>query len=245
MIPYFSRHSEIKEIDFLEGVMIPVNKPVDWTSFDVVAKIRNRIRRGLNIKKIKVGHSGTLDPFATGLLLICTGKATKQLTSLTLEDKVYSGIIRFGGITATYDHTSPVEEEKDISSLTLELIQAEAKQFIGAIDQQVPAFSAIKMDGKRLYELARSGKKVEAPVRKVMIHSFELGTLTSGSASFQVHCEKGTYIRSLAHDLGQSLGCGAYLTSLKREKIGKYDLADAWDMNDLIAEIDRLTEIDQ
>lgn len=221
--------------DFVEGVRIPIDKPVDWTSFDVVAKLRGQLRRTLGVKKIKVGHSGTLDPFATGLLIICTGKATKELGELTGLDKVYSGKMRLGARTATYDLTSEPYDHKSIENITVEKLLGAASELTGEIEQQVPAFSAIKRDGKRLYELARKGEEFVPPTRKVNVYSFEITDFNKEEVGFRIHCGKGTYIRSLANDMGIILGCGAYLTELRRESIGGITLKDAWSLDELIS----------
>lgn len=237
MIPYLGKEKDPAQFDFARGTMIPVDKPVDWTSFDVVAKLRNSIRRSLGVKKIKVGHSGTLDPFATGLLLICTGKATKELTELTGKDKVYTGKIRFDGKTPTYDLTSEVTSSYKTDHLDLGVIKTGAATFVGLIDQQVPAFSAVKKDGKRLYKRARAGEEIDLPVRKVEIYSFEIMDWDGVEAGFRVHCGKGTYIRSLANDLGAHLGSGGYLTSLRRTAIGEHTIEEAWPLMKLVENI--------
>ena len=242
MIPYLSKDRSVSDFDFQKGVMIPVDKPVDWTSFDVVAKLRNGLRKACGVKKIKVGHSGTLDPFATGLLLICTGKATKSLTELTGRDKVYTGKMRFDGNTPSYDHTSEVIQTFRTDHLDLSQIKKASDKFIGSIDQQVPVFSAVKKDGKRLYKYARAGESVELPVRNVQVYSFEILDWNGVEASFTVHCGKGTYIRSLAYDLGTSLNCGGYLTELRRTAIGDHTIDDAWSLLELSGKISELPE---
>lgn len=232
---YFPKDFEEKEMpDFISGVRVPVDKPVDWTSFDVVAKLRNQLRKTLGIKKIKVGHSGTLDPFATGLLIICTGKATKELGELTGKDKVYTGTIQLGAKTLTYDNTSEPYDHRSIAHISRDEILAAASKLTGEIEQQVPAFSAVKQEGKRLYEKARKGEDFIPPTRKVMVYSFEISDFHQGEVKFRVHCGKGTYIRSLAHDMGEILGCGGYLSSLRRESIGEVSVGDAWSVEGLI-----------
>jgi len=234
MSTYFPRGTYDSLPDFAEGVCIPVDKPEGWTSFDVVAKLRNTLRRYLGVKKFKVGHSGTLDPFATGLLLICTGKATKELGEMTLADKVYTGKMRFGGWTATYDLTSEVLDPVDVIDLDPDELRESVRAFTGWIDQQVPPFSAVKLGGQRLYEKARKGVEVQAPVRKVQVHSFDITYVHGREAAFRVHCGKGTYIRSLAHDLGKVIGCGAFLSELRREAIGDHSVTDAWPLDELL-----------
>ncbi|RMD68393.1 MAG: tRNA pseudouridine(55) synthase TruB [Bacteroidetes bacterium] len=230
----------LSERDFLSGEILLVNKPEGWTSFDVVSKIRNRLRKVLGVRKIKVGHSGTLDPMATGLLIIATGKATKQLHELQGLPKEYEGTLVLGATTPSYDAETEVDQEYDWEHITLEQLEQARQRFIGEIEQVPPIFSAIKVDGQPLYKRARRGEAVEVEPRKVTIYEFELTRLELPRVHFRVACSKGTYIRSLAHDFGQALGSGAYLTALKRTAIGPYRLEDAWELDDLIAELDRL-----
>lgn len=209
-----------------QGKIFLIDKPLDWTSFDVVNKIRWNIRKSYSIKKIKVGHAGTLDPKATGLLIVCTGKFTKQIDKIQAESKVYTGTIKLGATTPTYD----TESEEDIlfptEHITEELVNLATKQFIGEIEQYPPIHSAIKQDGKRLYELARVGKEIELKARKITIFDFKITQINLPFIQFKVHCGKGTYIRSLAHDFGKALNSGGYLTELRRTKIGDYSVSD-------------------
>lgn len=202
------------------GQVILIDKPYDWTSFDVVRKIRNLIK----IKKI--GHAGTLDPLATGLLILCTGKYTKKINEYMAREKEYIGTIMLGAITPTYDLESIPEQFKDISLITEEQIRDAAKLFTGNILQKPPVFSAIKKDGKRAYELARRGKEVELEPRPITVSKFDI-VYEAPLVKFTIVCSTGTYIRSLAHDLGQALGCGGYLDSLCRTRIGEFHLKDA------------------
>lgn len=211
-----------------------VNKPLEWTSFDAVRKIRNLIR----IKK--VGHAGTLDPLATGLLIICTGKFTKKINEYMAQEKEYTGTFTLGATTPTYDLESEPEKYKDISSISQEDIFNATKQFIGEIMQVPPAHSAIKIDGKRVYELARQGKEVKIDPRKITIKEFEITKIEMPVVSFKVVCSTGTYIRSLAHDFGAALGCGAYLSSLCRTRIGEHKLEDAKTMSEWEEEIKKI-----
>lgn len=206
---------------FEEGRMILINKPIKWTSFDVVRKIRNLIR----VKK--VGHAGTLDPLATGLLIICTGKFTKKINEYMAQEKEYTGTFTLGATTPTYDLESAPENIKPVDSLTEQKIIAATKEFIGEIDQVPPAHSAIKIEGKRVYESARKGIIVELKARKITIKDFQITKVELPLISFLVICSTGTYIRSLANDFGEKLGCGAHLSSLCRTRIGNHKLEDA------------------
>ena len=206
---------------FEEGQLLLINKPLRWTSFDAVNKIRNITRAK------KVGHAGTLDPLATGLLIICTGKFTKKINEYQAQEKEYSGTFTLGASTATYDLESEPGNFKPFEYLTELEISSAAKKFTGEILQTPPAHSAIKMEGKRVYELARQGKEVKLEPRKIFIKEFEIIKIELPLVYFRVVCSTGTYIRSLAHDLGEVLGCGAYLSSLCRTRIGNFLLQDA------------------
>jgi tRNA pseudouridine55 synthase len=230
-VQQFVNISEEKKATFEEGKVILIDKPIHWTSFDVVRKIRGSIR----IKK--VGHAGTLDPLATGLLIVCTGKFTKQINEYMAKEKKYTGTFTLGYITPTYDLESIPEQAKDFSFLTEELLQKTTQQFIGEIDQYPPIYSAIKKDGVALYELARRGEEVELKARKITIHQFDITKTVLPIVHFKVTCSTGTYIRSLAHDFGGVLGCGGYLSSLRRTKIGEFGVEDAMGMEDFIESI--------
>jgi tRNA pseudouridine55 synthase len=206
---------------FEEGQVLLIDKPLEWTSFDVVRKIRNLI----GIKK--VGHAGTLDPLATGLLIVCTGKFTKRINEYMAQEKEYTGTLTLGATTPTYDLESEPVNFADTTSITDENIHSATKQFIGEIMQVPPAHSAIKIDGKRVYELARQGKEVKIDPRKITIKEFEITSIAMPVVSFRVICSTGTYIRSLANDFGAALGCGAYLSSLCRTRIGEHRLINA------------------
>jgi tRNA pseudouridine55 synthase len=210
-----------------EGQVLLINKPLKWTSFDAIRKIRSLI----NIKK--VGHAGTLDPLATGLLIVCTGKFTKRINEFMAQEKEYTGTITLGATTATYDFESEPENLKDFLHITAEQIQAVTHQFTGVIMQVPPIYSAIKKDGERLYELARRGETVELEPRKVTINEFEITSVSPPVLTFRVVCSTGTYIRSLANDVGVALGTGAYLSSLCRTRIGNFLLKDALDVDQL------------
>lgn len=210
-----------------EGHVFLIDKPLDWTSFDVVNKIRWNIRKTYDLKKIKVGHAGTLDPKATGLLLICTGKLTKRIDEFQAQEKTYTGTIKLGVTTPTYDLESEEDQTFPTDHFTEEMIHEATKQFIGEIEQFPPMHSAIKVDGKRLYELAREGVEIERKARKITIHDFKITKIDLPFVDFECHCSKGTYIRSLAYDFGKALNSGGYLTGLRRTKIGDFDVINA------------------
>lgn len=213
--------------DFLNGEVLLIDKPLNWTSFQVVNKLRWEIRHAFNIKKIKVGHAGTLDPLATGLLVICTGKMTKQINTFQGQDKEYTGTFVIGSTTPSYDLETEIDHTFPTDHITDELIHQSTQQFIGDIEQFPPVFSAIKKDGKRLYEFARAGEDVEITSRTVTISEFEITKIDGNNIDFRVVCSKGTYIRSLAQDFGKALHSGAHLSVLRRTKIGSFDVANA------------------
>ncbi|MDH2207529.1 MULTISPECIES: tRNA pseudouridine(55) synthase TruB [Empedobacter] len=210
-----------------EGHVFLIDKPLDWTSFDVVNKIRWNIRKAYNLKKIKVGHAGTLDPKATGLLLVCTGKWTKRIDEFQAQEKTYTGTIKLGVTTPTYDLESEEDHTFPTEHITEEIIHEATKQFIGEIEQFPPMHSAVKVDGKRLYELAREGQEIERKARKITIHDFKITKIDLPFVDFEVNCSKGTYIRSLAFDFGKAVNSGGYLTALRRTKIGEFDVINA------------------
>jgi len=218
--------------DYTEGQVLLIDKPLEWTSFQVVNKIRWLIRKQFGIKKIKVGHAGTLDPLATGLLIICTGKFTKKIDSYQAQEKEYTGTFTLGATTPSYDLETEIDATFDISEINSEMIHANTQQFIGDIEQQPPIFSALKKDGKRLYEFARSGEKVEIPKRKIHISNFEITRVALPHVDFRVVCSKGTYIRSLAFDFGKALNNGAHLSGLRRTRIGQFSIEKSVTMED-------------
>ncbi len=233
--------NSIAPYDFEEGALLLIDKPLGWTSFDVVNKIRYALKKHLNIKKIKVGHAGTLDPLATGLLLVCTGKYTKQIDSLQAMQKEYTGTFKLGATTPSYDAETAEEHFFDTSKLCAEDLETARPRFIGEIDQFPPIFSAIKVDGKPLYESARQGKTVEVKSRKVTIFDFQLQEIRWPFVDFRVQCSKGTYIRSLAHDFGKALNNGAYLSALRRTAIGNYSVKEAWNLEEFILSLQKST----
>lgn len=219
--------SDLQHLNFEEGAVLLINKPLRWTSFDAVRKIRNLIK----IKK--VGHAGTLDPLATGLLIVCTGKYTKKINEYMAQEKEYTGTFTIGATTPTFDLESDPENFRSFSHLSELDIQQAIQQFIGEIQQVPPIHSAIKKDGKPVYLLARKGVEVILEPRKVTIKQFEVDASQLPIVSFKVVCSTGTYIRSLANDFGTALGCGAYLSSLCRTRIGAFQLSDAISIQDL------------
>ena len=215
------------EEDFLNGQIILIDKPLEWTSFQAVNALKWAIRKKFNLKKLKIGHAGTLDPLATGLLIICTGKFTKKIPELQGQIKEYTGTFTLGATTPSYDLETEVNQIFPTEHLTETSIRNVPNQFLGEIEQVPPVFSALKKDGKRLYELARKGEEVEVQARKIEILEFEITRIDLPEVDFRVVCSKGTYIRSLAHDFGKALGSGAYLSALRRTKIGDYNVNNA------------------
>jgi tRNA pseudouridine55 synthase len=214
--------------DFLEGQVLLIDKPLSWSSFQAVNKLKYLLKRKYDLpKKFKIGHAGTLDPLATGLLIVCTGKFTKRITEIQGQAKEYTGTFTIGATTPSYDMETEVDATYPTDHVTAALIQNTTQQFLSEIDQKPPIFSAIKKDGKRLYEHARAGEEVEIAFRKTTIHEFEITRIALPEIDFRVVCSKGTYIRSLAFDFGKALNSGAYLSVLRRTKIGDYDVANA------------------
>ena len=221
-------------INIKEGELILIDKELNWTSFDVVNKIRYAIKKKFDIKKIKVGHAGTLDPLATGLLIICCGKMTKSINNFSAMNKTYTGKITIGSTTPSYDLETKPNVHYPIEHINEKLILKTAKKFVGKIFQTPPMFSAIKKDGVRLYNLARQGKEIKIDKREVSIDSFEIISFNLPEISFNVNCSKGTYIRSIAHDFGKELNSGAHLSELRRIKIGDYSVKDSVKVMDFI-----------
>lgn len=224
-----------KQENFLAGQVLLIDKPLEWTSFDVVKKVRN------NIKIKKVGHAGTLDPLATGLLIVCTGKMTKSIDSFMGQEKEYTGTFTLGQTTPTYDLESEPTEAVSIEHITAKDLEIARQQFVGEISQTPPIHSAVKVDGKRVYELARKGEEVKLKSRQVIISEFEFTKVDLPTIEFRVVCSKGTYIRSLANDFGAVLGVGAYLSSLRRTRIGEFSVEKAYQLDNLIDFLKELT----
>ncbi|WP_421810228.1 tRNA pseudouridine(55) synthase TruB [Flagellimonas sp.] len=213
--------------DFLNGQILLIDKPLEWSSFQAVNALKWAIRKKFDLKKIKIGHAGTLDPLATGLLIICTGKFTKKIPELQGQIKEYTGTFTLGATTPSYDLETEVNQTYPTEHLTETSIKEATKEFLGEIEQIPPIFSALKKDGKRLYELAREGKEVDIKSRKITISEFEITRIQLPEVDFRVVCSKGTYIRSLAHDFGKALGSGAHLSALRRTKIGDFNVNNA------------------
>jgi len=219
---------------YKNGQVLLIDKPLTWTSFQVVNKLRWEIRQRFDIKKIKVGHAGTLDPLATGLLIICTGKQTKQIDTYQGQVKEYTGTFTLGGTTPSYDLETEINNTFPTAHITEELLHETTKQFVGEIQQKPPIFSAIKKDGKRLYELARKGETTEIKERTVTVSSFEITKIKLPEVEFRIICSKGTYIRSIAFDYGKALNSGGYLSALRRTKIGNFSVDDAFSVEEFI-----------
>ncbi len=220
--------------DFKQGQILLIDKPLEWTSFQAVNKIKWMLKKNFGLKKIKVGHAGTLDPLASGLLIICTGKFTKKISELQGQVKEYTGTFHLGATRPSYDMETEVDATFPIDHIDVDLIQNTTNQFTGEIDQKPPIFSALKKDGKRLYEHARKGETVEIPTRRITIQEFEITSINLPEVEFRVVCSKGTYIRSLAHDFGKALESGAYLSALRRTKIGDFEVENAISPNDFV-----------
>lgn len=222
-----------KVFSFAEGELLLIDKPLTWTSFDVVGKLRNSMKP----LKLKVGHAGTLDPLATGLLIVCTGKLTKTIDNIQAEDKEYTGIITLGSTTPSFDLETEIDQTFDISSITEQDILNTAKSFEGELDQFPPAHSAVQINGERAYQKARRGEEVELKSRRVFIHEFEVEKIEMPHVFFRIKCAKGTYIRSIASDFGLRLNNGAHLSALRRTMSGAYHVNDSWNLEELIQKI--------
>ncbi len=216
--------------DYLAGQMVLIDKPLGWSSFDVVKKIKHLISKKYNLKKLRVGHAGTLDPLATGLLIVCTGKFTKRISEIQGKEKTYTGTITLGGTTPSYDLETEVDNDYKTSHITKELIHQTTKQFIGEIDQKPPIFSALKRGGERLYEKARRGEEIMIESRKIFVREFNIISIENLTIAFEIKCSKGTYVRSIANDFGTALNSGGYLSSLCRTAIGDYELSKGIDI---------------
>lgn len=225
--------------DFKNGQLLLIDKPLEWTSFDVVNKLRYALKKQYDLKKIKVGHAGTLDPLATGLLLICTGKFTKRINELMGMEKEYTGSITLGATTPSYDLETEVDQAFPTDHISEEDIRKATAKFEGEIEQIPPNFSAIKKGGKRAYELAREGKDAKLQPRPVFIHEFKITSIEMPVVHFRVRCSKGTYIRSLAHDFGRALNSGAHLSSLRRTAIGEYRVENAQSIEQFLKSLER------
>lgn len=220
--------------EIINGKIILIDKPLHWSSFQAVNKLKWAILKKFKLKKVKIGHAGTLDPLATGLLIICTGKFTKKIEEIQATSKVYIGKITLGATTPSFDMETETNAVFPTSHITPQLVEQVRNQFVGEIQQYPPIFSALKKDGKRLYEFAREGKEIDVEARKVSIYDLKLDFISSNELSFEVHCSKGTYIRSLANDIGKALQSGGYLSYLRRTKIGDFSVENALSPEDFV-----------
>ena len=227
--------SEIETFDFQKGEILVFDKPLDWTSFDMVHKVRYIICKKLRIKKLKVGHAGTLDPKATGILVLCTGKATSKIESLQADEKEYIATLKIGATTPSYDLESAEDQQFETAHITKDLLDTVLRNFVGTIEQVPPEFSAIKIDGKRAYEYARKGIALQIKSKTLEIKEIDVLNFSLPEVKLRIVCGKGTYIRALARDIGESLGSGAYLTGLRRTRVGNYDLNQAINLADFLA----------
>ena len=217
--------------DFIGGEILLFNKELEWTSFDVVNKVRYILCQKMGIKKMKVGHAGTLDPLATGLVILCTGKATKQIETLQLGEKEYLATLKLGATTASFDLETEEDSSSDYSHVTVELLEEAIQRFVGEIDQVPPVFSAVKVKGRRAFDYARNGEDVKLRAKRIVIRKITVEEFNLPEIKLRISCGKGTYIRALARDIGEQLKCGAYLTALQRTRIGDFELKDAFDVN--------------
>jgi len=220
--------------EIINGKIILIDKPLHWSSFQAVNKLKWAILKKFKLKKVKIGHAGTLDPLATGLLIICTGKFTKKIEEIQATSKVYIGKITLGATTPSFDMETETNAIFPTEHITPQLVEQVRNQFVGEIQQYPPVFSALKKDGKRLYEFAREGKEIDVEARKVSIYDLKLDFISSNELSFEVHCSKGTYIRSLANDIGKALQSGGYLSYLRRTKIGDFSVENALSPEDFV-----------
>ena len=227
-------------MDFVAGEVLFVAKPLEWTSFDLVSKVRCKLTRALKVKKLKVGHAGTLDPLATGVMIICTGKSTKLIDTYQYQSKEYIATLSLGATTPSFDLEMPVDETFPTAQITRELIDTVIPKFLGEIWQVPPVYSAVKVDGKRAYDYAREGKEVELKPKLLVIDEIEVLDFSLPVLKIRVVCSKGTYIRALARDIGLALGSGAYLIGLERTRIGEVQLDSCWQIDDLVEHIDQL-----
>jgi tRNA pseudouridine55 synthase len=223
--------------DVKNGQVLLIDKPLEWTSFQVVNKLRWAIKKQFKLKKIKVGHAGTLDPLATGLLIICTGAFTKKIEQYQAQEKEYTGTFTLGATTPSYDLETEIDQHYPTEHLSEEIIKKTTENFIGEIEQKPPIFSAVKKDGKRLYELARAGETTEIKPRTITITEFEITNIQLPEVDFRVVCSKGTYIRSLANDFGIAMNSGAYLSKLRRTRIGDFSVKDALSIDDFLNQL--------
>jgi tRNA pseudouridine55 synthase len=222
-----------KDFDFIQGEILVLDKPLDWTSFDLVQKVRNMLCRMMKIKKLKIGHAGTLDPKATGLMVLCTGKSTKRIDDIQADEKEYIALLKVGATTPSFDRETEEDQQYPTAHITRELLETTLPSFVGTIEQVPPAFSAVKIDGKRAYKFARKGKEVELKAKLLVIREIELLRFEPPEIELRVVCSKGTYIRALARDIGNAVNSGAYLLGLKRTRIGEYTIDQSLTITEL------------
>ena len=225
-------------MDFVKGEVLYVAKPLNWTSFNLVSKLRWKLQKTLNIKKLKVGHAGTLDPLATGVMIICTGKSTKLIESFQYQTKEYIATLELGATTPSFDLELPIDGTYPTEHITREMVDKVIPQFLGEIQQVPPAYSAVKVDGKRAYDYARNGQEIELKSKLLVIDDIEVLDFTLPLLKIRVVCSKGTYIRALARDIGLALGSGAHLIALERTRIGEVLLKDCWHIDDLLLHVE-------
>jgi tRNA pseudouridine55 synthase len=235
----------MRNFNFTEGEVLLIDKPYKWTSFDVISKLRSHIRGRLGLKKLKVGHAGTLDPLATGLVIVCTGKFTKRINEFQDAIKEYTGTICLGATTPSFDLEKEIDETFDITHLNDPLLYDTAAQFIGDFDQMPPQFSAKKVNGKRAYEYARQNKEVDLQTRKITISEFEITGINLPDVDFRIVCTKGTYIRAIARDFGEALNCGGHLTVLRRTKNGSMKVEEAQTLEEIMQEISAWASLEE
>lgn len=227
------RYKESKDFDFIRGEILVLNKPLDWTSFDLVNKVRIMLCRLMKIKKLKLGHAGTLDPKATGVMVLCSGKLTKQIDEIQADEKEYIALLKVGATTPSFDLETEEDEQFATAHITRETVENVLPSFVGAIEQVPPAYSAIKVDGKRAYKLARKGTEVELKSKMLVVKEIELMRFELPEIELRIVCSKGTYIRALARDIGKALKSGAYLKGLVRTRIGEYSIDQSLDLTEL------------
>ncbi len=232
-------------MDFVAGEILVFNKPLTWTSFDLVNKVRFVLCKHLGVKKLKVGHAGTLDPLATGVVVVCTGKKTKQIDEFLAQNKEYIAELEFGATTPSYDLETDIDERYPFEHITKELVEEKIKSFLGSIMQTPPAFSAVKVDGVRAYKMARKGKEVEIKAKELVIEAIEVLEFSLPKCTLRIVCSKGTYIRALARDIGEALGSGAHLTALHRTRSGEFNIEGALDIQEFAASYPSIKKKDE
>jgi tRNA pseudouridine55 synthase len=227
------RDKESRDFDFIRGEILVLNKPLDWTSFDLVNKVRNMLCRLMKLKKLKIGHAGTLDPKATGVMVLCSGKLTKKIDEIQADEKEYIALLKIGATTPSYDLETAENEQFPSEHITRDMIEKVLKLFVGSVEQIPPAYSAVKIEGKRAYQFARKGTEIELKPKLLVIKEIELISVALPVIELRIVCSKGTYIRALARDIGKALHSGAYLIGLKRTRIGEYSIDQCMELSEL------------